>query len=725
MPCNGDFYNMVSREESIKAIKKSLRKAHSDWSEEKIESSANAVFDSKKKDSSESKEVLFSASEGIDWKEDLEAQTFYSKGYAATTDYDRVGDILTLDCLEDAANQINTLTNIDADEVSYRHDRSDPKPMAIAEHNASVVSISEDGSYGLLVTSNHVKTHDKYDEYVSDVKNGVVKGLSIEYVPLNVLEDTRQFNDDGTVRSGHRIIDQISLRGYGYASGRFIANPEARLVEFGYKEIVKQKKNFEGEKIMTENKEVQIETPVLVPEVKEAIAPVDVKESIDMNKLLTELKESNKDSVAIALKELLTDKILQKEIKDLKVENKVMNKEGENMSDSNSMELKELKMILSNKELDVDVKFKEAGLIAEKLGFVKHNNADGLILKQSSARETGLAFKEFRTNGAKLEFKGLSITTNQNTDTDYLLSAAELRDVFDPVIYDALNQSTTTWAILRKDDFSNKGNNQVQFVLETGANSTAGFYNGNSVATSQSALLKMMTRFKKVQVGVAVDGDMIAAARGGPVGDVFGLHVRLATKTLLNTINVSLFAEVGLETAAGPIGFEYICDSAGNTTLYNLTRSTTNRLAPDAAADTYINGQSARISVNNMRLAIEQAVKEGADINNLVFITHPTQERLFKGIYDASQRLMPTSSRFGFAGRPEFDSVPVFADKNCNTDDWFLVDLESHRIAIWVPPTLEMLGKSADSVEGFIKCYLATYNTMPRRMVMIYGNATS
>ena len=126
-----------------------------------------------------------------------------------------------------------------------------------------------------------------------------------------------------------------------------------------------------------------------------------------------------------------------------------------------------------------------------------------------------------------------------------------------------------------------------------------------------------------------------------------------------------------------------------------------------------------------LRKAIEQSVTEGANLNNLVFITHPTQERLFKGIYDASQRLVPTSSRFGFEGRPEFDAVPIFADKDCNSDDWWLIDLESHRVAMWVPPTLEMLGKRSDAEEGFVKMYFATYNTAPNRLAMIYGNATS
>jgi hypothetical protein len=218
---------------------------------------------------------------------------------------------------------------------------------------------------------------------------------------------------------------------------------------------------------------------------------------------------------------------------------------------------------------------------------------------------------------------------------------------------------------------------------------------------------------------------MIAAAKGGPIGDVFGLEVMTGTEDMISDLNDALFDEVGLETAATPIGFEYITDSAGNTTLYNLTRSTTNKLSPDSASDTYIDGESARISLSNLAKAIQQATTEGANIGNLFFVCHPTQERLYKDIYRSMQRFVPTSSRFGFEGRPDFDGVPIFADKDCNTDDWFLVDTETHKIAVWVPPTLEMLGKRSDSEEGFIKTYYAVYNTAPRRMVQIYSNATS
>ena len=72
-----------------------------------------------------------------------------------------------------------------------------------------------------------------------------------------------------------------------------------------------------------------------------------------------------------------------------------------------------------------------------------------------------------------------------------------------------------------------------------------------------------------------------------------------------------------------------------------------------------------------------------------------------------------------------FDGIPIFEDKDCNDDDVFLVDISCHKVAIWVPPTMEMLGKDSDSQKGFIKTYFATYNTAPRRMVQIYGNATT
>ena len=143
---------------------------------------------------------------------------------------------------------------------------------------------------------------------------------------------------------------------------------------------------------------------------------------------------------------------------------------------------------------------------------------------------------------------------------------------------------------------------------------------------------------------------MIAAARGGPIGDVFAQEVKDSTDDLLAVINAALFAEVGAETAAGVIGFEYVADQAGNTTLYNVTRSQANGLASTTTTDNYIDGASADLSLTNLRAAKRKALKEGAQLSSLVFIGDHIQGDKLRGIYDAAQRLIPTSSRFGFEG---------------------------------------------------------------------------
>jgi hypothetical protein len=121
-----------------------------------------------------------------------------------------------------------------------------------------------------------------------------------------------------------------------------------------------------------------------------------------------------------------------------------------------------------------------------------------------------------------------------------------------------------------------------------------------------------------------------------------------------------------------------------------------------------------------------QALIEGANKRNLVYVTNPVQGDLLRGKFDDSRRMLSSrDTDFGFSTDLFVDGIPVFEDTDCNTDDWFCVDLETHRVAIWIPPTIERLGKTADSEEAFIKMYYATYNRAPRRLSMCYGNATS
>jgi len=666
-------------------------------------------------------------------------------GFIATTHLDDgwysedclVRDKISKDTLESWAELLNE-GNPQSNKVSVNHDRGDKIVAGVGKRDTAKVVELTDGEFGLYIDTILDSTHPDFDSIKNRIDIGTLDSFSIEFQagPSSVMKDT---DSDYMIRE----LNADSML-YGYTLASRPMNEHAVML----KEIMKMnnkvqkqtevnKMTEEKVKVDSEVKEESAHEPEAEP-VKEEPKPetedekekkvdkMEVKESPTISEEDMKILQEAKEIVAKKAQEKqrleLIDSVkedLKKSFESLKVENKVMFTGKEQLECKEAVEFKE--MLVAPEKVHIEQQFRIAGKMADKLGFT----VGGLQMDSSMAESRD--YKNFSCNGNKLEFKGLGITSNQNTDTDYLLSAAELRDVFDPVIYNALNEATVTWNLLTKEDFSMKGNNQVQFTLKTTANTTAAAYLGNAVSTSNTGRLKVQTKFKKYQVGVEVDGDMIASARGGPFGDVFAVEVRDSTESLLSVVNQALFAEVGLETAAGIIGFEYLSDSAGNTTLYNMTRTDyLDVLSCTTVADQYINGASADLSLANLRALKRNALKRGLTrIQDLVFIGDPIQGDKMRGIYDAAQRMIPTISRWGFEGMMSFDGIPFFEDKDCADDDVWLVDLSKHKVAMWVPPTLEMLGKDSDSVKGFIKMYFATYNTLPTTVGQIYSNATT
>ena len=673
---------------------------------------------------------------------------YHVEGLIATTHIDNlnesegveISDMIPRETLDDFAEQINTKLESRVMGVHHSEGRPiNPEYYGVAdiENNpAKVISLS-DGHFGLYVDTKLLKDDPETINIIEEFESNKLNSFSITYDTDGFMTTDFDWVGDNLVR-----ILQPGTRLYGYTAASNPVNPNAVATAFGFKEFkelvsgniqhTKEVETMPEEKtqdVAPQKEEVKsevVEQPspvegVAEPEKAEA-APIEEpakepKAGEDSSDEMKEFKAFKEAKANNALAEKIVEGVTSKmEMKEKVLLDETSPKEQKEIS----LELKEFSEVLA-KDCKVELKeqFRRAAAICDSSERLNWQNATTSAVE---SRE----YKSFGVNGTRLEFKGLGLTTNQNTDTDYLQSSAELQDIYDPVIYNALNQKTVTWNLLAKDDFSKKGNNQVQFALKIAANSSAAFYTGNAVSSDNVTRLKYQTKFKKLQVGVSVDGDMIAAARGGPVSDVFAQEVMDSTMDMLAVLNTALFAEVGLETAGAVIGFEYITDSAGNTSLYNLTRSAANKLAPDSAGDTYINGSSAIISMGNLRAAIRQAVLEAADKSNLVFITNPVQADLLRGKFDDSRRMLTArDTDFGFSTDLFVDGVPVFEDKDCNSDDWFLVDLETHRVALWVPPTIERLGKSADSEDAFIKMYLATYNRAPRRMVQIYGNATS
>lgn len=667
------------------------------------------------------KESRFTHQSIIEVKED---DSLVVKGYIATTHFDGQ-DVITKTTLDRWADEINSGIPR-ANKVSINHNRV-PHVAGRGIEGTAVVKELPDGEFGLYVETIVDKTREDYAEIKYRVENGFLDSFSIEYIaPEETAVDSK---------TGARVLDEnTELWGWTLASQPM--NENAVMI----KELFKEEDNMVEEETKPEVTEEKVEDTVqekpkeeVAEEKEEKMSEEDMKKKKkaemekaakkkmkevsdeDYQKLVKvkemEAKEDIKKEILLAVKEDFS-----KELESLKVETKTKI----NSEEIEDKEIKEFKEALESK--DPSFGFKMAGKMVNKIGGLKTDTKN--IYDRALTRS---AEGKFNIVNNRLEMKGLGITTNQNSDTDYLLSSAELADVFDPVIYNYLNQKVTTWNILPKDDYSMTGNNQVQFTVKTTANTTASAYTGNAVNLGNVGRKKYMTKFKKYQVGIEVDGDMIAAARGGPIGDVFAQEVKDSTDDLMEVMNAALFAEVGLETASGVIGFEYITDSAGNGTLYNIDRSGDSYLAPTSASDTYINGSSANITKAKLREAIRNAIEEGAGLDNLVFVCSPIQYDKIKELYDDHQRYMTNMARFGFEAieRMSFEGVPVFFDKDCNDDDIFLIDTETHRIGMWVPPTVERLGKDSDSEKAFIKTYFCTYNRCPNRMVQIYSLATS
>ena len=740
MPKHPDFVKIYNRFK--KQYKSKGESLYSAWLNKK------GYDDTKQFPKGKEKKEFMCSVIGIEVKE--VAECFHIEGLVATThidDLDReegvdIPDRIPKETLESFAVQMNS--NKEARVMGVHHSEGHPYVPeffgeADVENNPVRVIQLTDGEHGLFVDTKLLKNDPATPGIIRDFQNGDLDSFSITYDTDGFMTTDFDWVDDNLVRV---LLPATRLAGYTAASNP--KNPNAVATAYGFKELKelvgmektiklkevkkmdkKEVKEVEEDKASesvakpsSEEEQGQpekdgVEKPSNKPE---GIAEEDDKEQKEFRKWKAGKKELEEKELLDKTAGKIADGVLGK----MELKEKVLKDNTPSNKDAEvSLELKEFREVINNSgKLELKEQFRRAAALSEsiKLDWQKATTS------AAESRE----YKSFGVNGTDLEFKGLGVTTNQNSDTDYLQSSAELQDVYDPVIYNALNQQTLTWNLLAKDDYSKKGNNQVQFTLKTAANVSAAFYTGNAVSTDNVTRLKYQTKFKKLQVGVSVDGDMIAAARGGPVSDVFAQEVMDSTMDMLAVLNLALFAEVGLETVAGPIGFEYITDSATNTTLYNLTRSTTNKLSPDSAADTYINQNSLTITMANLRSAIRQAVAENALKRNLVFITAPTQGDMMRGKFDDSRRMLTAKDTdFGFSTDLFVDGIPVFEDKDCNTDDWWLVDLETHRVAIWIPPTIEKLGKTADSEDAFIKTYLAIYNRAPRRMVQIYGCATS
>ncbi len=709
----------------------------------------------------------------ISFKE--EEGEFYSEGFVATSHPDRAvneeagydGDILSKSAIQKIVDSINNKFNPSAGAVSYRHDwiRQDNPLLPLSGIAIqSEVRQTDDGQWGAFVKTHHNKQHPDFEKTAYEVEHGYLPGYSIEY-------ETVAFHPVNHNGKTFRMIDDLEFYGYGFADARNIANPHAQIVDYGYKEIMKNNENYlkeeskmeETKEKVEEKKETADSQGKEVKETKPEEKETKMTVSEEDFKLLQKLKESKESESKIKeFKEMLTkcvaetkgnaplfntgDTETKPELKEITEFVKI----GAEIKELNEKYIPALeggreKRSAMQKML-VEKQYRAAAKLLDKfvsLGVpIANNSIQSMML--GIVPQPSMAYKSVGESHRPMEIKelgrmevkageGLMFGTNADgwTYGSYNVSPAEFNDIFQPAIVNQLNDQTTTYGKLQKVDFS--GYSQIEFRARDARNSTAGGYAEGANLTYASSFTGYTSRVKYIQpfsyyrVLVAVTGQQIQLAKSpGGIGDIWADEVKWAAIDLQKKLSQEIISTGDGTSESACLGFEgIILGSTG--TLYGRNIATYTGLKSHKE-----NMSSARVTFDQLRKMIRYTVggdttltHSNARKEDLVFITHPLQRDFILALYQDMQRTVPTSSKIGYEGDPEFDGVPIFGDVNMNTDDIFLLDTSAMKLGVNLPPTLELLPVTADAKAAHIKTYFNVYCDRPGNCYWAHTFATT
>jgi len=300
------------------------------------------------------------------------------------------------------------------------------------------------------------------------------------------------------------------------------------------------------------------------------------------------------------------------------------------------------------------------------------------------------------------QLKALATSTN---------SRAELNDLYGSVVYETLNTAAPFYQKVRKVKTTS---DRIGFRVRSAANSTADSYEElDTIVTGNSTRQRIYFPIKQVKVGVEISGLMEEAAKGtGGIGDIMAQEMRDAANDLGKEIDTQLLGTADPNSSNDISGLTYLIDSGSNYTTYGSVSTRTDTGYEWAVAN--IDEDSEDLSLSLMRNMITTCLDDGARFENLLFLTNATQVAKFKDLVQNLQRTVPTSSKVGFTGMPEFDGVPVMDDVNVPSGYMFLLDMSTIQMGVLKEPTIEQLPEPKDASAAYIKMYAQLYCTNPK-----------
>jgi len=289
------------------------------------------------------------------------------------------------------------------------------------------------------------------------------------------------------------------------------------------------------------------------------------------------------------------------------------------------------------------------------------------------------------------------------TDTN---SRAELNDLYGDLIHETINLNRNFWNALRKVPNSS---DRAGYRVRTAANSTADSYDElDTITTGNSTRQRHYFPIKQVKVGVEVSGLMMESAKGaGGVGDIWAEEIRAASEDLAVELDKQVLGSAAV-TSTDISGLDYLIAATG--AYSDVADRTATGYAWSIGV---VNTTAEDLSTTRMRTMISTVLDAGAKEDSLLFVTNNTQVRKFKDLMQDVQRTVPTSSKVGFTGQPEFDGIPVLADPNVTSGEMFLLDMSTIELRVLKDVSIQPLPEAKDARAAFISIYAALICTNP------------
>lgn len=626
------------------------------------------------------------------------------------------------------------IVDVKGERYRYVNDVTDFRGFGFARANlignptaVSIKEIDDELSRGTQVESEHKNMVEWLKNYVDE--NG--KLPPDEMIYQKIAEDHLKEDAD--------YYKKLYLMEHGEPSGEkkvkeMVDDEAEKLKEKSMKEEEeKKKKKHADEENPKEDKNESAED-----EEKED----EKKDDKKTNKKVKEMAEDKNDDSFVKLKEAITDGF--GEIA------KSMKTPAHNTGVQIDVRIKELKDSMQ-KSTDSQDWFSYTQKCKE-LGIEKSEQ----FMKQ--LKTTGFDFEANQTLMVRCKGKGFEIVpdvkkkdvldANTMAESTYYQSNAMFADMYVAGITETFLKEDSLLKALNKIEHVG-GNEYFQWKIWTDfgtftTGTAAVDPNNTAVDTTKRKFEKMQTPIREYRDGVEVT-DFTQYHSAAAVGDLLGEELMRAADYVTNSINADLFKEKCDGTTAwlGVNGLAAIADSAGNGTLYGKTRSTTNRLSPDTASDTY-DSTSEAISTSVLRKMYEKVLQRGSRLADLAIVTSPNQvRRLFDtqdnpaATYNPSLIAMkpaltmaPADPSWGFKRDiiPYLDGIPIIRDYRCvdtassyTATVAFVIDLSADKgfnLVVSKPLGARGLAKVGLSEKAVVNFWGTTVYKSPRNICM-------